>query len=38
MGGKIDHWSLDVCRLVAQWCGVPFVPRRYGEVHSGGRS
>jgi DDE superfamily endonuclease len=19
------HWSLDVCRLIAQWCGVPFV-------------
>jgi hypothetical protein len=19
------HWSLDVCRLVAQWCNVPFV-------------
>jgi len=19
------HWSLDVCRLVAQWCGVPCV-------------
>jgi hypothetical protein len=19
------HWSLDVCRVVAQWCGVPFV-------------
>jgi hypothetical protein len=21
------HWSLDVCRLVAQWCGVSFVPK-----------
>jgi transposase len=21
------HWSLDVCRLVAQWCGVPFVAK-----------
>jgi hypothetical protein len=21
------HWSLDVCRLVAQWCDVPFVPK-----------
>jgi transposase len=21
------HWSLDVCRLVAQWCKVPFVPK-----------
>jgi len=20
-------WSLDGCRLVAQWCGVPFVPK-----------
>jgi hypothetical protein len=20
-------WSLDVCRLVAQWCGVPFMPQ-----------
>jgi transposase len=20
------HWSLDVCRLVAQWCKVPFEP------------
>lgn len=20
------HWSLDVCRLVAQWCKVPFAP------------
>jgi len=22
------HWSLDVCRLVAQWCKVPFEPRK----------
>jgi DDE superfamily endonuclease len=21
------HWSLDVCRLVAQWCGVPCVAK-----------
>lgn len=21
------HWSLDVCRLVAPWCGVPFVAK-----------
>jgi transposase len=21
------HWSLDVCRLVAQWCGGPFVAK-----------
>ena len=21
------HWSLDVCRLVAEWCGVPLVER-----------
>jgi hypothetical protein len=21
------HWSLDVCRLVAQWCHVPFVAK-----------
>jgi hypothetical protein len=21
------HWSLDVCRLVAQWCQVPFMPK-----------
>jgi transposase len=21
------HWSLDVCRLVAQWCGVSFVAK-----------
>ena len=21
------HWSLDVCRLVAQWCAVPFIPK-----------
>jgi hypothetical protein len=21
------HWSLDVCRLVAQWCKVPFVAK-----------
>jgi DDE superfamily endonuclease len=21
------HWSLDVCCLVAQWCGVPFMPQ-----------
>jgi DDE superfamily endonuclease len=20
------HWSLEVCRLVAQWCAVPFIP------------
>ena len=27
------HWSLDVCRLVATWCKVPFVPEdlRQGE-------
>ena len=22
------HWSLDVCRLVAQWCRVPFAPKK----------
>jgi len=22
------HWSLDVCRLVAQWCQVPFDPKK----------
>ena len=22
------HWSLDVCRLVAQWCRVPFDPQQ----------
>jgi transposase len=22
------HWSLDVCRLVARWCKVPFVPQQ----------
>jgi hypothetical protein len=22
------HWSLDVCRLVAQWCKVPFEPEK----------
>jgi transposase len=22
------HWSLDVCRLVAQWCKVPFEPAK----------
>jgi len=21
------HWSLDVCRLVAQWCDLPLVPK-----------
>lgn len=21
------HWSLDVCRLVADWCGLPFVKK-----------
>ncbi len=21
------HWSLDVCRLVAQWCAVPYCPK-----------
>ena len=21
------HWSLEVCRLVAQWCAVPFIPK-----------
>ena len=20
------HWSLDVCRVVADWCQIPFVP------------
>jgi hypothetical protein len=24
------HWSLDVCRLVAQWCHVPFVAKDLG--------
>jgi transposase len=24
------HWSLDVCRLVAQWCNVPFVAKDLG--------
>ena len=23
------HWSLDVCRLVARWCGVPFEPHKF---------
>jgi transposase len=23
------HWSLDVCRLVAQWCGLPLVEREW---------
>jgi transposase len=22
------HWSLEVCRLVARWCGVPFEPKK----------
>jgi hypothetical protein len=22
------HWSLDVCRLVARWCQVPFEPEK----------
>jgi len=22
------HWSLDVCRLVARWCKVPFAPQK----------
>src|SRR5437870_6185878 len=22
------HWSLDVCRLVARWCQVPFAPHK----------
>jgi transposase len=22
------HWSLDVCRLVARWCQVPFTPQQ----------
>ena len=21
------HWSLDVCRLVAQWCAIPYAPK-----------
>ena len=21
------HWSLDVCRLVAAWCELPFAPK-----------
>ena len=21
------HWSLDVCRLVASWCGLPWTPK-----------
>jgi putative transposase len=23
------HWSLDVCRLVAQWCHVPYLPKAW---------
>ena len=26
------HWSLEVCRLVAQWCHVPFVAK---DLHRG---
>jgi transposase len=26
------HWSLEVCRLVAQWCNVPFVAK---DLHRG---
>jgi transposase len=22
------HWSLDICRLVARWCNVPFEPQK----------
>lgn len=22
------HWSLDLCELVAEWCGVPFQPKQ----------
>jgi transposase len=25
------HWSLDVCRLVARWCRVPFEPNNLGK-------
>ena len=32
------HWSLAVCRLVAQWCKVPLLPRTYAAACSGGRS
>jgi hypothetical protein len=34
------HWSLDVCRLVAPWCGVPFVAkaRRRGAQRRAGLS
>ena len=32
------HWSLEVCRLVAQWCAVPFIPKARSEAPSGGRS
>ena len=28
------HWSLEVCRLVAQWCKVPFVAK---DLHRGGQ-
>jgi hypothetical protein len=24
------HWSLELCRLVASWCAVPFVPKALG--------
>jgi hypothetical protein len=28
VGAKLHtHWSLEVCRLVAQWCAVPFLPK-----------
>ena len=32
------HWSLEVCRLVAQWCEVPFIPQALRAACSGGRS
>ena len=32
------HWSLDVCRLVAAWCDVPFVPKALDAAPNGARS
>jgi hypothetical protein len=26
MDNLTTHWSLDVCRVVARWCKVPFAP------------
>jgi hypothetical protein len=28
LGNLNTHWSLEVCRLLARWCKIPFDPEK----------